>query len=119
MWTEELGSIVLIALIFVGAGLTYYSGEMVRMDFIFIRLPAKVQIVLTFVFDCIITLVSGLLIWPAIQFLKHFANVKTVILQISYAISYAPTLILMLMLAVCGIIRVSRTVLKIRNHTLW
>jgi TRAP-type C4-dicarboxylate transport system permease small subunit len=119
MWTEELGSIVLTFVVFIGAGLTYYSNEMVRMDFIFTRLPAKVQGILQLSFDCIITVSMLFLIWPAIQFLKHFVKVKTVILQISYGVSFSATLIVIVMFLITGIIKLAMTVQKIRNRALW
>jgi TRAP-type C4-dicarboxylate transport system permease small subunit len=119
MWTEELGSIVLAFVVFIGAGLTYYSNEMVRMDFIVVRLPVKVQAILQLIFDCIITVSSLFLIWPAVQFLKHFAKVKTVILQISYGVTFSATLIVTVMFFAAGIVKLAMTVQKIRNRTLW
>jgi TRAP-type C4-dicarboxylate transport system permease small subunit len=119
MWTEELGSIVLAFVVFIGAGLTYYSNEMVKMDFIFIRFPAKTQAILQLIFDCIITASALFLIWPAFRFLRNFVKVKTVILKISYAVSFSSTLIIMLMFAVIGIVRVYTTIAKIRKHELW
>ena len=116
MWTEELGSIILTFVVFIGAGLSFYNNDMVKMDFIFIHLPAKVQTILQFFFDIIITVSSFFLIWPAIQFLKHFVKVKTVILQISYAISFSGTLIIMIMFFVAGVIKIRLTLKKIRSN---
>ena len=119
MWTEELGSIILIFVVFIGAGLSFYNGEMVKMDFILARLPAKARTIMQFIFDIIITVSSLFLIWPAVQFLQRFSRVKTVILRISYAVSFSATLIVLVMFFVVGIIKIYFTLKKIRSHELW
>lgn len=87
-WTEELGQIVFVWMLYFGIAAAVRKRKFLRIEFLLDRVPFKVKRALLIIDNIIQGIFNLVMIMPVMQIIENFKNAKTTLLKIPKRFAY-------------------------------
>lgn len=114
VWVEELASICMVWIAFLGAAMAAATGSHTRIDILIRAFPEKVTKLFLILGNLLCTLYSCVLVWYGFVLLGSASQTKTAVLRIPNSINYAALILGAALMAAYFIILVWRDIRELR-----